>query len=116
MENIFLITVPSDSNPKYLESEMRSRYTPEIEICYVCISKRFNLLQRAGIVRRIRKVFLKTEMTVKPVSDKSIHLLHTFIEWYQGLAEEVASSLNIFGKVLYRLWQRWRSERSENEA
>ena len=110
MENICVIMLHCDSNPKTLEGEIRELYTPELEICYVRISDRFNPLQRVFILRKIRKVFTKIEINVKPVSDYSINLLNTFINYHQNLASDIAQQLNIFGKVLYRVWQRWKSK------
>ena len=116
MENLCLIMVHCDTDPKALDRELRELYSPQIEICYVRISQRFNPLQRALILRKVRKVFTKIELHIKPVSDYSIHLLNTFICWHQNLAKEVANSLNIFGKVLYRLWLRCRSSHKEHTA
>ena len=110
MENICVVLIHSHSDPNRLETEVQQLYTPELEICYVRISECFDLLQRSTFLRKLRRVFAKIEMNVKPVSDISIYRLHLFIQWHKGLATEVAQKLNIFGKVLYRLWQGWKRQ------
>ena len=108
MENICLIMIHCDTNPNELEAKARELYSPVVDTCYVRISKRLNLLQRAYVLRKFRNVFTRVHWDVKSVSDYAIRLLNTFICWHQNLAADVAHQLNVFGYVLYRLWQRRR--------
>ena len=80
MNEIALLGIHFDANLSKLDAKATELYDPTIRILYVRISQRFNLIQKALIRQRLRKVF-KCKIEMQSVSDQQIKILLAFYHW-----------------------------------
>ena len=80
MKEIALLGIHSDANLSKLDAKANELYDPAIKVLYVRVSQRFNLIQKALIRQRLRKVF-KCKIEMQSVSDQQIKTLLAFYDW-----------------------------------
>ena len=80
-DHICLICIHFDASLDLLQRHIQRLYSPEVEIVYVRISQKVGIIDRARMLKAIRRVFVDVDIDIVTVSDYQIHLVAAMVEY-----------------------------------
>ena len=84
-DHLCLICIHYDASLSLLQRHIRRLYSPEVETVYVRISEDVDLIDRAQMLKMIRRVFVDAAVKIVTVSDYQIHLVAAMVEYAEKI-------------------------------